>query len=67
MDRKDSDLLFEAEWVKQPQGNRGGSEKAGLVDGFPSSVVFLICTPKLGKPPKLLAMGNGGGSRPGWV
>ena len=53
--------------MKQPQGNRGGSEKAGLVDGFPSSVVFLICPPKLGKPPKLLAIGEWGGSRPGWV
>lgn len=47
--------------MKQPQGNRGGSEKADLVDGFPSSVVFLVCPPKLGKPPKLLAMGNGEG------
>lgn len=53
--------------MKQPQENRGSSEKAGLIDGFPRSVVFLVCPPKLGKPPKLLAIGEWGGSRPGWV
>lgn len=52
--------------MKQRQGNRGGSEKAGLVDGFPSSG-FPRLPSKTEEPPKLLAMGNGGGSRPGWV
>ena len=30
------------------------------ISSFPSSVVFLVCPPKLGKPPKLLATGNWG-------
>lgn len=30
----------------------------GSLSGFPGHVVFLVCSPKVGKPSKLKAMGN---------